>query len=809
LLLNAFICDDNNVEIEDIYDKIINIAKFCDIEIMEQYISKVLELVKNKFGENHEKVAATYEKYSEILTHIGNKYQESKELYLKATEIKKKVFGEMSIEVAQSYKALIDKSDWEKDKESIIKYYERMIHIKKNVLGEKQSEIGDDYFEFAKLLKVKGKIKESIDYYFKAINFFKINYGEDCLKLGEIYESLCFYYFDLEKYKEVDVYEKKSTEIRLKNISVEKLNISHFYEYLAHNFRCKGNGEKVLEYLEKIVEIKRKFFPAISEEYLYSLSCLMNFLVEIDKLDKAIKTCEQEVTILKQFLSDKNPDIAKLWDTLAFICDKKSLKSYANNFFNNGNNQRINALGPNIRSLSELYEFLHKQNRKKGFYKASIYYGTKAIENKEKEFEELHPSLSTLYSSVSHSYAYEKNFEKALEYKIKEMKSIKRLGEYNSQLADIYNSLGSLYEIVSNSEKAIEYYEKEIEVIIKANGENNAKIVFLYNNLAKFCTKLENYKKASEFGSKTVDIISKSLGEEYLNNHEVFSELAEECIANFRFDKAIEFYNKFIDLCKKTHNEDSNEVFETYRNLALSFGYNNDIENANKYFEVYLQATPENESNNITLSNFYNEFGIMYASNGLNKEASDLFKKSFNLRIAACGSDNEQLAKSFIILGTQYEILKKYNDSLECLNIANEIKKESSLQNLKLHSEMLNCMGKVHYGLHDYELSCKYFLKALQTYDTNGLLSLTNTENSIETFQSNLGRGFAFFELKQFEKSYECFEYAMNRFSKKWPIHMHFLAKDAKSKMKETEEILYQMKLKENPSQVCPKNYNA
>ncbi|MDA3054166.1 MULTISPECIES: tetratricopeptide repeat protein [unclassified Campylobacter] len=248
--------------------------------------------------------------------------------------------------------------------------------------------------------------------------------------------------------------------------------------------------------------------------------------------------------------------------------------------------QTIDTFGSDHYTTAYAYYDIGKSNKKSGDYNIALACFEAALNIQEKVFDnthsdKIHPDIARSYVNIAECHANLGNSEKALEYYnnaikcgLEVLETQRRNPEKKdiSYIADIYVFLGVAYSAIKDFDNAIEYKLKALnvrEMILDKNSRDIIESCLLLamdyshindnDNTIKYCQKvLQMLKESSDKDDGPSHAISENLG---LSNDEIigatYGILGRSYFLKNEYSKALEIFEKVLDISERLGDIDS------------------------------------------------------------------------------------------------------------------------------------------------------------------------------------------------------------------------------------------------------------
>lgn len=306
--------------------------------------------------------------------------------------------------------------------------------------------------------------------------------------------------------------------------------------------------------------------------------------------------------------------------------------------------------------IKDLFERALENQKQNNFDQAEFYYN-KILEIDSNQFETIF-YLGTLYAQT-------KKFDKAVEL-------LKKGIQINPNIADLYNNLGLIYREKKEFEESIEYFKKAVKV--------NDGFAIAFSNLALVYKDLKNFKESEKNFLIAIEKTSNNL--DFYNNLGVLY-------------KDFSLFEKAENIFKKILNDDPNNLYANL-NLGNTFKFQEKIDLAeyhyNKCIEINSKFFPA-----------YNNLMELLEITNQNEKFKNIIKKAKDLSL------NIKIVNLF--WGQYLYKIKKYNESINCLESIHFEKNEINRERLKYL-----ILAKAYDKLDKTDKAFNYFSKVNEIY---------------------------------------------------------------------------------------------
>ncbi len=191
--------------------------------------------------------------------------------------------------------------------------------------------------------------------------------------------------------------------------------------------------------------------------------------------------------------------------------------------------------------------------------------------------------------------------------------------------------------------------------------------------------------------------------------------IANSFYYNQQLDSALLYFNKSIFFLKNQNRLNHASYASTINNLGnLNRATGNYKEAEKLYLEALIIRKNILGESNIDYSKTLNNLGILYKEMGDYKAAERLYKQALEIRKKALGENHTEYASSLNNLGVLYKIMGDYKDAELLYKQALEIKKKALGENHTEYASSLINIGILYKEMGDYKVAEQLYKQALE-----------------------------------------------------------------------------------------------
>lgn len=220
--------------------------------------------------------------------------------------------------------------------------------------------------------------------------------------------------------------------------------------------------------------------------------------------------------------------------------------------------------------------------------------GLKSYLEAEKYFESIGNKaiVGEIKSNVGFAFFELKNYKKSLQYSNEAIPYL-RENKLNDKLCNVYLTIGNNYSILKDTINAVKNYKIGLKIAEEAG--NKVSMSSFYNNLSNLKLTQGKNKEAQELLNKSK--IQRDLLNSNIQNVELELTNALNCIKNSKYEEAKLRLIKIEPLFLKINAKEN--LLLTYNLFVTVYGYLNNPEKTNLYFEKYKTLNNEMFNKNV------------------------------------------------------------------------------------------------------------------------------------------------------------------------------------------------------------------
>lgn len=381
----------------------------------ENNLLKTLEIRERLLGENSLDVATCCANLAAFLQDQG-RYDEAMKYSNRALEIRTKVLGKHHPDVAVSYLDLGSLEGELGNNKDNLHYYEEALRILKEFYGEIHPSIAIAYNRIGFYYNnVTNDSQKALNYYTESLEMLKRIYGEEHSDVAEAIHNLAAAHYSMADYdKAMELY-KQALDLRIRLFGENHFSLADTYNNIANLYSKLGNHKDALAHFQKVLEIYIEFYGEQNHRVALAYNNIgavyENLHEDQTALDYLWKSCD-----IYQAYGDSYPGLADPYDLIGTIYLNHQMYDQAEKFLKEGLRIREEAYGKANLNVANSLNNISQLYLNKGEYETAEEMLFRALEIIKSHSRDKNPEAATVLSNLGVIYYRQKNYAKALEY---------------------------------------------------------------------------------------------------------------------------------------------------------------------------------------------------------------------------------------------------------------------------------------------------------------------------------------------------------------------------------------------------------
>ena len=301
-----------------------------DAEKSVPWYEKVLRLVREEFGENHESYADALMEYIDYYEAVGD-YVTCEKFYDHVIQI----YGERNLKYSGKGRNTLQRKAIMLRMQSkfveALNIYQELIDYNIVRYGEKYYGNAYLYSNMGRVYEEQGNLSIALVQYNMALEILE-KAGKKGGWLVPVYQNLCVTYIKCGNSNEAWKYIKKAKKIVEETYGKDSMYLIDIYNSMSGVWNVRGQPDKELEYLQRAINLIRQIHMEDSEKASYIYHNMGMLLSHNGLMDDAIAFCRYAINIREKVYGENNEVTASSYEQLAYelymISDRLESKKY-------------------------------------------------------------------------------------------------------------------------------------------------------------------------------------------------------------------------------------------------------------------------------------------------------------------------------------------------------------------------------------------------------------------------------------------------------------------------------------------------
>ncbi|MBL1215240.1 MAG: serine/threonine protein kinase [Ignavibacteriae bacterium] len=394
--------------------------------------------------------------------------------------------------------------------------YQNSLEIRRYLFGEQGLEVAESYSNIGNLSRLRGEYSYADSVYRLSLSIYSEDDYSDKEKSASAITGLAFVINDLGKYEEADSLYRIGLQLQEQVLGKNHPDVGVTLTNMALVQHEMGNYQESEELYKRAVKIHRETLGPIHPELSNTLYNYALLLKDLSKLDEAEKLHREVLAADRKLFGEEHPNVAYSLRGLAHILEITNRKDEAIEMMEEVLRIRIKLLGEDhpdvgqgLKSLGRVEHSINNFKKAEELYKDAlkIFIDTGGKEN---------PNVAQTIGNLGWLYFDKGEYQKSENYLDSAYKMKKKIYGYDHfstaiailQLSRTYNALGK-------KEEAFNFAEEAIRIGIDELTEDHTFTTSCMNNLASILSEQGNFLKADSLYKKSISINSKLVGESH------------------------------------------------------------------------------------------------------------------------------------------------------------------------------------------------------------------------------------------------------------------------------------------------------
>ncbi|GBG27915.1 Kinesin light chain 1 [Hondaea fermentalgiana] len=341
--------------------------------------------------------------------------------------------------------------------------------------------------------------------------------------------------------------------------------------------------------------------------------------------NEALTNFEEALSIRKEILGDRHPDVATTLNNIASVYDSQGRYEEALANFEEAQSIRRESLGdrhPDVGgTLNNIAAVYSSQSR----YEEALAYYEEDLSISKESLGDRHPDVAITLIGIAN-----------------EALSIRResLGDRHPDVGGTLNNIAAVYYSQSRYEEALEYYEEDLSISKESLGDRHPDVAITLICIANVYHRQGRYEEALAYYEEALSIDKESLSDRHPDVATTLNNIANVYGDQGLYEEALAYYEEALSIRKESLGDRHPDVAITLNNIASVYDSQGRYEVALAYCEEALSIKKESLGDRhpsvaTTLSgiaNVYKAQGRYEAALAYYEEALSIYKESLGDR---------------------------------------------------------------------------------------------------------------------------------------------------------------------------------
>jgi len=274
------------------------------------FFIRALEIREKIFKPESQEIAKSLNSLAGLYLDRG-KYTESEPLYKRALEIRERILKPDHPDVAKSMNNLALLYQVQGKYDTSEPLYKRALEIREKSLGSAHPDVASSLNNLALLYKAQGKYDDAEPLCKRALEIREKSLGSTHPDVATSLNNLAGLYLNRGKYTESELLYKRALEIREKSLSSAHPDVATSLNNLASLYKAQGKYAESEPLFKSALEIKEKSLGSAHPDVAKSLNNLASIYQNERKYAKAFPLYQRAIEIAEKSLGEEHPDYLK------------------------------------------------------------------------------------------------------------------------------------------------------------------------------------------------------------------------------------------------------------------------------------------------------------------------------------------------------------------------------------------------------------------------------------------------------------------------------------------------------------------
>jgi|GEM_PF-3113571 len=406
-----------------------------------------------------------------IKNNIGTVYRQMEEyvkaqqFYEESLEIRIKVFGEMSAEVAQTTFNLGNLYLAIGNYTAAAQAYNQTLKIEQEYYGKDHPHVANTWVAIASLRAKQGKYQEEIDLLNKALNIEISANGEQSVGLVAIYNNLAIANSNLVRFQDALEYNRKHRDLVTQIYGEHSEKMAENYNVLATIKHDMGDLNEAFGLYEQAADIFIEIYPDGNIDLANVYNNLGVAYMDYQEYSKAQEYLEEALRIMRKSLPENHYDILTTKMNLGLVEYGKSNYQKAIELFKETIRAGMESGNLDSLSFATTYQNMSIAYKMEDQLPEALEAAQKSLTIREGILDAKSSFVADMYTNIGNMYLDMKEYDKAERAFLSAERKYQDFGvEYvGVSLAKLYLGLSELSVAKGDFIKALAYTDKSLQ----------------------------------------------------------------------------------------------------------------------------------------------------------------------------------------------------------------------------------------------------------------------------------------------------------------------------------------------------------
>jgi tetratricopeptide (TPR) repeat protein len=533
-------------------------------------------------------------------------------------------------------------------------------------------------YELGKIEFHFGKYDKALNYNYYLLDVLEKNKQVSLsFNLQDILSDIGEIFFEMEEYQKSLEFGRKSLELRLSLTQNIELKVANSYNNVGCALLLLENLEEAQKNLKQSLNIKIRIIGSKHPDIAATLHNIAALLERKKEFILALENFNTSLEINENIYGEKHPKLVK---TLIYIGDiyaqlgdhDKALKTFE---------KAVSILKTNNLTnhswMAKLYDSLGL------FWKGNdnnnaLNYFEMALDIYLKNAESMYSNIATCHLNIGEIWADKGDYDKALDFYQNCLNiRLNIFGEQNLIVANTYNSIGTIWSSKNNIPKALENYKKSLNIYLETSNHYHINLATVCGNIGLKSIEIGEYDNALNILQQGLEIQIKVLGDQHPDVATTCNIIGRTWSIIGDYDKAIDVYQQSLGIQLKATGGANIELATTYFLIGSLWNKKLEYDKALEFFQKGLEIELYNLGDQHTdIASSHNGIGGIWLAKGNIDKALESYQKCLDIQLNTIGIQHSDTSISYFKIGNCQKELHMYQEAIKSFEVGFGINKK-------------------------------------------------------------------------------------------------------------------------------------